>query len=177
MYTGLFEHVTLVKFVAKSYLTFVQSFNAPSPLKICSKPGQVAVYWDLYLFYMSQLNNGLREMSSTSFPKRILYRSRMPSFWKHAWSKVVQWTETMLSKLATLPCIHWVADLKVGGTRDERSPGVQNYFIFMLFSGKKLQNNRLSHPFWELVQSPQENPGSATELDHLVTGRNEVGPR
>ena len=89
-----------------SNLTWL-SFNAPSPLKICSKPGQVVVYWDLYLFYMSQLSNGLREMSSTSFPKRSQYWRRMPSFWKHAWSKVVQWTVTMRSKLATLLCIHW----------------------------------------------------------------------
>ena len=29
-------------------------------------------------------------------------------------------------------------------------------FIFMQFSAKKLQNNRLAHPFWELAPPPFE---------------------
>ena len=28
-------------------------------------------------------------------------------------SKIVQWTKTMLSKLTTFPCIHWVMETKL----------------------------------------------------------------
>ena len=44
-----------------------------------------------------------------------------------------------------------------------------NSFIFMQFSGKKLQNNRLAHPLWELARPPppEENPGLVTTLDRL----------
>ena len=50
-----------------------------------------------------------------------------------------------------------------GGTRDAPPPWVPNYFIFMQFSAKKLQNNRLAHSFWELAHPRQNNPGSATD--------------
>ena len=48
------------------------------------------------------------------------------------------------------------------------SPQGPNSSLFMQFSTKKLQNNRLSHPLWDLVPpasspAPKENPGSATE--------------
>ena len=48
-----------------------------------------------------------------------------------------------------------------GGTRDACPPRGPNSFIFIQFSTKNLQNNRLAHPLWELAP-PQENPGSAT---------------
>ena len=37
------------------------------------------------------------------------------------------------------------------GARDARPPWGPNPFIFMQFSAKKLQNNRLAHPLWELA--------------------------
>ena len=45
----------------------------------------------------------------------------------------------------------------VPGTHVPQGP---NSFIFMQFSAKNLQNNRLAYPLWELVSPPQENPGS-----------------
>ena len=58
--------------------------------------------------------------------------------------------------------------------RRGRAPGCPNSFIFMQFSVKNLQNNRLAHALLELVP-PQKNPGSATYfrpyhgyLSHLV---------
>ena len=53
-----------------------------------------------------------------------------------------------------------VADLR-GRHRRPRGP---NSFIFMQFSARKLQNNRLAHPSWELAHPLQENPGYATAL-------------
>ena len=41
-----------------------------------------------------------------------------------------------------------VADLR---GRQGRPPVGPNSFIFMQFSSKKLKNNRLAHPFWELA--------------------------
>ena len=43
---------------------------------------------------------------------------------------------------------HWRIQ---GGVRDACPPWDPNSFIFMQFSAKKLQNNRLAHPLWELV--------------------------
>ena len=43
-----------------------------------------------------------------------------------------------------------LADPK-GGARDVRLPWGLYSFIFMQFSAKKLQNNRLAHPFWKLA--------------------------
>ena len=49
-----------------------------------------------------------------------------------------------------MSCLCSVADLRgVAGTCTP--PGGPNSFIFMQFSAKKLQNNRLAHPFWELA--------------------------
>ena len=53
---------------------------------------------------------------------------------------------------------HW----RVQWRRQGRpSPRVLNSFIFIWFSAKILQNNRLAHPLLELAH-PQENPASAT---------------
>ena len=59
-----------------------------------------------------------------------------------------------------------MVDLKgAPGTR----PRGPNSVIFMQFSAKKLQNNRLAHPFWELAHPPRENPESATGTDLITT--------
>ena len=65
----------------------------------------------------------------------------------------------------------------MGGTRDARPPG-PIFFIFMQFSAKKLQNNRLAHPLWELAPPPKENLGSATEsLVAIDSALSSPGPR
>ena len=65
------------------------------------------------------------------------------------------------------------------GTREAQPPPPQggrqgltwgpNSFIFMQFSAKKMENNRLAHPLWELAP-PQENPGTATVSNTLLCG-------
>ena len=65
----------------------------------------------------------------------------------------VQFTSTLMSKP--------LADPRRRQGREPHSPQGPNSFIFMQFSAKKLQNNRLAHPLWEL-RPPQENPRSAT---------------
>ena len=54
---------------------------------------------------------------------------------------------------------HWRIQ---GGVRDACPPWDPNSFIFMQFSAKKLQNNRLAHPTLGVGAPPQENLGSAT---------------
>ena len=53
-----------------------------------------------------------------------------------------------------------------GGTKEcvSASPDPSS-FIFIQFSARNLQNNRLAHPLWELAPPPKENPGSATAID------------
>ena len=48
-----------------------------------------------------------------------------------------------------------------GSARDPRSPLGPNSFIFMQFSAKILQNNRLAHPIWSWCPL-LGNPRSAT---------------
>ena len=62
-----------------------------------------------------------------------------------------------------------VADLR---GRQGRVPlnGGPNSFIFMQFSAKKMQNNRLAHPFWELA-------GSATAMLGLIRNESQFEQR
>ena len=49
---------------------------------------------------------------------------------------------------------HWRIQ---GGVRDACLPWDPNSFIFMQFSEKKLQNNRLAHPLWELASPSRKS--------------------
>ena len=51
---------------------------------------------------------------------------------------------------------------RIQGGKPGMPPYSQNSFMFMQFSAKNLQNNRLAHLLWELPSPPQENPGSAS---------------
>ena len=67
--------------------------------------------------------------------------------------------------------MHWRIKLGRGGGGGGRAvvPGMRvpspdpSSFIFIQFSARNLQNNRLAHPLWELA--PPGNPGSATAID------------
>ena len=54
---------------------------------------------------------------------------------------------TALKQFVNVKERHWLIE---GGSRD--APPGPNSFIFMQFSAKNLQNNRLAHPLWELAQ-------------------------
>ena len=55
---------------------------------------------------------------------------------------------------------HWW--IQGSGARGARSPlGTKFFHFHAVFGKKKLPNNRLAHPLWELAPL-QENPGSAT---------------
>ena len=55
------------------------------------------------------------------------------------------------------------------GCQGRVPPGDPNCLIFIEFSAKKMENNRLPHPLWELAP-PQETPRYATGIQYHHKG-------
>ena len=70
------------------------------------------------------------------------------------------------SALNSLHLIHNFVTLALADPRVAPRDACLNSLNFMPWSAQNLQNHSLAHPLWELAP-PQENSGSATELNYL----------